>query len=193
MCNRPAGHSAASSTQLLPLGGGVRAPEAMLRVAPLVLVLNVVCWGNAVAQENIGVFPATARDSVHAARAGELAASDPQVGGYFVASFLGGVPAGFLLPIGVAFSEPFSFALGGTGAGVIGLTTRHAARRGLPPDSIIRAHVPRLTREQVRVFRAAYRERLGRRRVRASLWGGAIGVGVGAGALVWLVSQLGDY
>lgn len=165
----------------------------MPRKASLVLALYVLLSGSVAAQGNIGPQAEGAPDSVDAARAGQLAAADREVAGYFIASFLGGLPAGFLLPIGITFSEPVSFVLGGTGAAIVGLTTHHAARRDLPSDSIISEHIRTPTREQVRLFRAAYRDRLSRRRVRASLWGGAIGAGIGAGTLVWLVSQIGDY
>lgn len=162
----------------------------MLRIAPLVLALNILVPATVAAQEHGDAYAEAASDSAAAARAGQLAAGDRGVGGYFVASFLGGLPVGFLLPIGVTFTEPFSIVVGGTGAAVIGFTTHQAARRDLPTDSIIRAHIRTPRRDQVRVFRAAYRDRLSRRRVRASLWGGAIGVGVGAGTLMWLISQM---
>lgn len=166
----------------------------MLRQIVLGLILYAVLSSPALAQAGAHAQPASPTESRSQSvqDAGRAAARQYGVGGYFISSFLGGLPAGFLLPIGGATGEPTSLVLGGAGATVVIVTTSRAYKdEALPPllNEKLQAHTP----EYRDAFHAAYSEQLSRRRVRASLWGGGIGAGVGFGTLVWLLSQIGDF
>lgn len=142
------------------------------------------------AQDTRGVAADVAIDAV---MAGEAAAKSKGVSGYFLSSFVAGVPTGFLLPIAVATNEPqavVGVVLGGAALGAtISKASTDSAVVGPATSELLRSE----SHAYQQAFREAYEERLSRRRVAASMWGGAIGTGVGLGALVYVLSQVGDF
>lgn len=166
----------------------------MLRPIALALLLCVVCAAPVLGQVGHVPLPGAALDSLLQAadRAGRDAARVPRVGGYFLTSFIGGLPAGFLGSIGVMSSDPGPILLGSVGAALVIGSAAHGAKREfeLPPELQERLkEQPPVYRE---AFRSAYGEQLSRRRVKASLWGGAVGAGIGIGAVVWLLYSIGS-
>lgn len=128
-----------------------------------------------------------------ATAAGEAAAEAKAVGGYFVASFVGGVPIGFLLPIAFYNREPGNLTVLGLGTAVVGLTTHKASVDATVVDPDVFETLRLESHEYQEAFLEAYEEELRGRRVRSSLWGGAVGAGVGLGFLWWAVASLGDF
>lgn len=134
--------------------------------------------------------PRSAGDAISA---GEAAAEAKAVGGYFVASFVGGVPIGFLLPIASYTSEPGTLTVLGLGTAVVGFTTYKASTDAAVVDPEVFETLRFESPEYQEAFLRGYEEELIGRRVRASVWGGAVGAGVGLGFLFWAVSSLGDF
>lgn len=168
----------------------------MLRQIALSLVL---CAGLAVPAQGQQVEP----DSVSTAQAehlrqdaqirGRAAARERAVAGYFFASFVGGLTTGFFLPLGLAVPDGTSLALGSAGTAVVVASTSMAANRDSRPPPAVLNPLADQPPEYQQAFRSAYAEQLRRRSVRASLWGGGIGAGLGLGTLVWLVSQIEEF
>jgi uncharacterized membrane protein YfcA len=165
----------------------------MARPIALALLLCLVGSPPALGQAVSTPPPGLALESLlqGADSAGRDAARQRGVGGYFATSFVGGFPAGLFGPVGVAASQPTLLVVGGAGAAIVIATTARGARRDL-------VEFPPLLMDQLKdqppayreAFLTAYAEHLSRRRVHASLWGGAIGAGVGFGTLVWLISRI---
>jgi hypothetical protein len=115
-------------------------------------------------------------------------AREQPVANYAAVSF-GGVPAGFFaLP--AMLGRLLFIGLSASGVAVVLLTGSHALRNesGLPPE--VAEHLGHRDAEFQATFRRVYEEEVRRRRLRASGWGGAAGVGVGLGTIVWIVSQI---
>jgi hypothetical protein len=127
--------------------------------------------------------PATAGDSVlRAARAdADRDARDPFVGGYFGSSFLGGAALGLMAPIVALFPNRETATVAAAGGVLVFATFDQAGQpvRTLP-DSI-RWRVADEPPEYQEAYRAAYAQRLTRRRVRAAKTGGITGTLAGLG------------
>lgn len=176
----------------------------MTRVAPKVAVLGQVLLtlvlGAALSVPAAGQVRAdpqstTVADTLEAVAqtAGRLAAGEPGVGAYFVSSFLGGLTAGFFLPIGVGTSDGSYLGLGAAGAAAIVVSTWSAAGRDVAVPPAIQHDLRDRGPDYQQAFRAAYADHLSQRRVRASLLGGGIGAGIGLAGLIWLGSQFDEF
>ncbi len=153
----------------------------MLRSLILALVACTLLGAPARAQT-------TPADSLlRAARAdADQAARDPFVGGYFATGFLGGAALGLAAPIAALSPNMESISIAGLGGALVFATLDQAGQpvRTLP-DSI-QWRVADQPPEYQQAFRAAYGQRLVRRRVRAARTGGIAGTLTGVGFLGFL-------
>jgi hypothetical protein len=125
---------------------------------------------------------APADSLLHAARAdADQAARDPLVGGYFATGFLGGATLGLMTPIAVLVPTKETVGFAGVGGAIVFATLHQAGQpvRTLP-DSI-QGRVADEPLEYQQAYRAAYGQRLARRRVRAARTGGIVGTLAGVG------------
>lgn len=111
-------------------------------------------------------------DSVprHPVLAARHAARERGVAGYFVGSFLGGITAGFSLPVGLTLGSGMFLGIGAGGAMIVGVNASHALSGDVEPPWEIRDQLLDHSHDYERAFREAYGEELRARRVRASLW-----------------------
>lgn len=145
------------------------------------------------------VFPTSVRaqsdwsSDGDASAAGQAAAEAKGVGGYFAASLVGGIPIGFFLPIAVYARGPVALTGLGMGTAAVGITTHKASVDAAIVDPAIFETLQFESTGYQEAFLEAYEEELSGRRVRSSLWGGAVGTGVGLGLLWWAVASIGDF
>jgi hypothetical protein len=154
----------------------------MLRSLTLALVAGTILCGPARAQSAPAdsLLQAAHADAVRAAR-------DPFVGGYFGATFLGGASLGLMAPTAALFPIKETVGLAAAGGALMFATIDQAGRpvRTLPDTVQWRvAGEPAAYQE---AFRAAYGQRLARRRVRAAKTGAAVGTLAGLGFFAFLV------
>jgi hypothetical protein len=119
---------------------------------------------------------------------GERAADERGVEGSFTVSFFGGLSLGLFAPLGLRFDEPLLVVLGGAGAAAVGLTYDNAGNTVVTEDVEQRLQLESAAYQDE--FRAAYHERLAKRRQQASIWGGGVGTGMGLGLLGWLLWEI---
>lgn len=165
----------------------------MVRTFGSVLIACALASTPAPGQVSSEAPPETPADSLaQAAASGRSAAGEPAVGGYFIAPFVAGIPLGFVGPFAL-LGDPTVLAIAGGGVAVIAITTSRARDRDIDLPVRLRRDLDQASPAYREAFRAAYAERLSRRRFRASLWGAGVGTAAGFGTLVWAVSQLGDF
>jgi hypothetical protein len=148
----------------------------MLRSLTLALVACTLLCAPARAQT------APADSLLNAARAdAEQAARDPFVGGYFVSGFFGGTTLGLMAPVAAVIPTRETIGLAGLGGALVLATVDQAGQpvRTLP-DSI-QWRVANEPLQYQEAYRAAYGQRLARRRVRAAKSGGIVGTLTGVG------------
>lgn len=165
----------------------------MLR-RPLVALVLLLCAAIPLRGQPAAAPVPPAPDSVRTAahEAGRVAAGERGVAGYFAVSFVAGAPTSILLPLGALSGDATAFGLGSVGLGIIVATTAAADRGADELPEEVASGLAHRSPEYQRDFREAYARQLTHRRKRASLWGGAAGVGTGLAVAAWVVSSLGD-